>query len=60
MSQPTDMSRLTWVQLQQALYDAWKQYDTPETKDAGRERIHAVYDEYRRRGVTKVVVPALP
>ncbi len=55
-----NLKRLNWVQLQAALYDAWKQYDTPETKDAGRERILEIYDEYKRRGVTNVVVPDLP
>ena len=35
------MNRLTWVQLQQALYDAWRQYDTPATKDQGRRMILA-------------------
>jgi len=56
----TDLNRLTWVQLQQALYAAWKQYDTPATQDAGREAILAVYGEYRRRGVEKVALPDLP
>ena len=53
------MNRLTWVELQQALYDAWRVYDTPETKDEGRRRILEIYDEYRRRGVTQVVIPDL-
>lgn len=56
----TPLARLTWVDLQQALYDAWTAYDTPETKPRGRERILEVYAEYRRRGVTDVVLPDLP
>ena len=54
------MKKLNWVQLQQALYDAWRVYDTPDTKATGRKQIRAVYAEYRRRGVTKVAMPRLP
>jgi hypothetical protein len=54
-----DLTKRNWVQLQQALYDARRQHDAPETRTEGRRRILAVYAEYARRGVTKVAKPRL-
>ena len=54
------MKKLNWIDLQRALYDAWRQYDTPKTRALGRRRIRAVYAEYARRGVRNVAMPELP
>ena len=51
------MRKLNWIMPQRALYDAWREYDTPATREEGRRKILAVYAEYARRGVTKVAMP---
>ncbi len=52
-----DLRKLTWYDLQKALYQAHGLYDQPDTREEGRRRIHAVYDEYARRGVTRTKRP---
>ncbi len=53
-----DLRNLNWYYLQKAMYAAWSLYDQPATTEEGRQRIRAVYDEYARRGVSKVIRPA--
>lgn len=52
-----DLTKLNWYYLQKAMYEAWGMYDKPDTKEQGRTRIKAVYEEYVRRGVSQVVRP---
>lgn len=52
-----DLTKLNWYYLQKAMYEAWSMYDKAETKEQGRSRIKAVYDEYARRGVSDVLRP---
>jgi hypothetical protein len=54
MPNPTGLS---WKELQDELYKAWQLHDSEDRKDEGDRRIVAVYEEYARRGVRKVVPP---
>ena len=56
-----DLPKLNFYELQHALYAAWRAFDNTQgaAKDKHRERVLAVYDEYRRRGITKFKTPAL-
>lgn len=49
-----DLPNLNFYELQHALYAAWRAYDktTGEAKAANRQRVEAIYAEYRRRGIT--------
>jgi hypothetical protein len=51
------LGELSWEQLQHALYAAHDMYDREETREEGRRKIVAIYDEYARRGVIDVVRP---
>jgi hypothetical protein len=50
---------LNFYELQHALYAAWRAFDHSqgEAKAANREKVLAVYEEYRRRGITKFKTP---
>lgn len=50
-----DLPRLGFYELQHALYAAWRAYDNTQgaPRAQNRDRILAIYDEYRRRGITK-------
>ncbi|MFP4382352.1 MAG: hypothetical protein ACLFUS_17760 [Candidatus Sumerlaeia bacterium] len=52
-----DYSKMNWVQLQNALYEAHSKYDEESTREEGKKEIQAIYDEYAKRGVSKVVLP---
>jgi hypothetical protein len=39
------------------LYDAHREYDTAQTKEDARRKIHAIYEEYVRRGATRITTP---
>jgi len=57
-----ELERLTWVGLQRSLYHAYKLYEggaDDEAREEGKRRIALIYDEYARRGVTRVVRPTL-
>ncbi len=56
-----DLTKLNFYELQHALYAAWRAFDHTqgETKAANRLRVLAIYDEYRRRGITKFKTPVL-
>jgi len=56
-----NLPRLNFYELQHALYAAWRAYDhTQGDEKAGhRLRVLAIYDEYRRRGITKFKTPVL-
>ncbi len=58
LSKAPELRNLNWYYLQKAMYAAWAIYDQPGTKEEGRKRIREVYDEYARRGVSKVIRPA--
>ncbi len=52
---------LNFYELQHALYAAWRAFDNTQgaEKSAHRERVLAIYEEYRRRGITKFRQPAI-
>jgi len=52
-----DLTKLNWYHLQKAMYEAWGMFDKAQTKEVGRMRIKAVYEEYARRGVVDVLWP---
>ncbi len=54
-----DLTALNLYEIQHALYAAWRAYDQTQgaVKETNRARVIAVYDEYRRRGMTKFVNP---
>ena len=56
-----NLQRLNFYELQHALYAAWRAFDHTEgdAKAANRSRVLAIYDEYRRRGITKFKTPIL-
>ncbi|MEI8386573.1 MAG: hypothetical protein WCG76_03140 [Verrucomicrobiota bacterium] len=56
---PDDLPNLNFYELQHALYAAWRAFDQTqgEEKAANRPRILAIYEEYRRRGITKFRTP---
>jgi hypothetical protein len=56
-----DLTKLTFYELQHALYAAWRGFDqtTGSDKASFRERVLAIYDEYRRRGITQFTTPKL-
>ena len=54
-----DLRKLNWYHLQKALYAAHALFDQPATREEGKARINAAYDEYARRGVTMTKRPAL-
>lgn len=57
----SDLPRLNFYELQHALYAAWRAYDhtQDEEKVANKAKVLAIYDEYRRRGITKFKTPVL-
>jgi hypothetical protein len=55
----TDWTKMTWYELQHALYAAHDERDREDTRKQGIEKVLAIYKEYARRGVTKVVAPEL-
>lgn len=57
-----DLRGLNIYELQHALYAAWRAYDgRPAAEREGeRRRVLAIYDEYRRRGITKFRTPTVP
>jgi hypothetical protein len=54
-----DLKSLNFYYLQKAIYEAHAKYDQPATREEGRKRINAVYDEYARRGVTMTKRPVM-
>jgi hypothetical protein len=56
-----DLARLNFYELQHALYAAWRAFDHTqgEARASNRLRVLAVYEEYRRRGITAFKTPAL-
>ena len=54
-----DLKKLNWYYLQKAIYEAHGLYDQPATREEGKKRINAAYDEYARRGVTMTKRPNL-
>lgn len=56
-----DLSQLNFYELQHALYAAWRWYDHQQGEEwaKGRLRVLAIYDEYRRRGVSHFKTPEL-
>ena len=56
-----DLTKLNFYELQHALYAAWRAFDhtQDEAKASNRLRVLAIYDEYRRRGITKFKTPNL-
>ncbi len=56
-----DLKNLNFYELQHALYAAWRAFDHTKdaAKDANRKKVLAIYDEYRRRGITKFQNPKL-
>jgi hypothetical protein len=52
-----DYKKMNWKDLQDALYEAHGLYDKQPTREEGRKKIKDIYDEYARRGVTKVILP---
>lgn len=56
-----DLPRLNFYELQHALYAAWRAFDHSEgdAKSANKSRVLAIYDEYRRRGITQFKTPNL-
>lgn len=57
-----DLRRLNIYELQHALYAAWRAYDKrpAAAREGERRRVLAIYDEYRRRGITKFRTPNVP
>ena len=57
-----DLTQLGFYELQHALYAAWRAYDNTEgeARAANRLRILAIYEEYRRRGITKFQMLNVP
>jgi hypothetical protein len=55
------LANLNFYELQHALYAAWRAFDHTqgEAKATNRERVLAIYDEYRRRGITNFKVPQI-
>lgn len=55
------LPKLTFYELQHALYAAWRAYDHSEgeEKAANKKRVLDIYEEYRRRGITKFKTPVL-
>ncbi len=49
---------MTWVELQSALYAAYKVFDG-KNKKAGKKMVRDIYKEYQRRGFKKIVTPEL-
>lgn len=49
----SDLPKLNFYELQHALYAAWRYYDKSSDKAGGKARITAIYEEYKRRGITK-------
>ena len=56
-----DLTKLNFYELQHALYAAWRAFDYTkgDEKAVNKVRVLAVYDEYRRRGITKFKTPNL-
>lgn len=56
-----DLPKLNFYELQHALYAAWRAFDQTqgEEKAKHRPRVLAIYEEYRRRGITKFKTPAI-
>jgi hypothetical protein len=54
-----ELARLNWKELQDELYKAHELNDNAETCAEGGRRIRAVFEEYARRGVRKVVPPVI-
>jgi hypothetical protein len=56
-----DLPRLTFYELQHALYAAYRAYDhtTGDERKNNKAKVEAIYDEYRRRGITRFKTPVL-
>jgi hypothetical protein len=56
-----NLAKLNFYELQHALYAAWRTFDHTQgdAKAANKKRVLAIYDEYRRRGITKFKTPNL-
>lgn len=56
-----DLPNLSFYELQHALYAAWRWYDqnTGPERENGKKRVQAIYEEYRRRGITEFKTPVL-
>ncbi|GAB4164685.1 MAG: hypothetical protein Fur0032_00850 [Terrimicrobiaceae bacterium] len=57
-----NLPSLSFYELQHALYAAWRAFDHTQgdAKAANRSRVLAVYEEYRRRGITRFKDPVIP
>ena len=56
-----DLPKLNFYELQHALYAAWRAFDHTQgsEKEMNRLRVLAIYNEYRRRGITKFITPKI-
>ncbi|MCX7869417.1 MAG: hypothetical protein N2322_05630, partial [Terrimicrobiaceae bacterium] len=56
-----DLTKLNFYELQHALYAAWRAHDNTrgDAREACRARVLAIYEEYRRRGITQFQTPNL-
>ena len=54
-----DLPKLNFYELQHALYSAWRAFDYTQgdAKEENKKRALAIYDEYRRRGITQFKTP---
>jgi len=57
----SDLQKLSFYELQHALYAAWRAFDHTDgdAKSANRSRVLAIYEEYRRRGITHFKDPVI-
>ena len=57
----SDLPKLTFYELQHSLYAAWRAWDHAIESDKAtcKNRIESIYEEYRRRGITKFTTPSV-
>lgn len=51
----SNVEKLNFYELQHALYSAYAEFDEEATREAGRNKIEAIYREYERRGFNNIV-----
>jgi hypothetical protein len=57
----SDLPKLNFYELQHALYAAFRAYDhtTGDERKANKDKVEAIYEEYKRRGITQFKAPVL-